>query len=264
MNIIAIDIGNTNVTIGLYVDDSEKGLIKLAGNDCAGIAVAIKDFWSQIPVMASSKEKKRDGHIVIASVRPEWAGSVREIVADELGEKVHEIGVDKDVPLPMELAVDEPGKVGVDRVMSAFAAYSVVGDAVAIADLGTAVTIDLVSEEGVFLGGTIFPGFEVAARSLGTDITSLPDVGRVHEPGKPFGRNTAEAINNGIYYSAVGAIETIARMYADELGKWPQTIVTGGNMPIVKAGCSFVDTFVTDLALKGIVLAYKKYIEEKS
>jgi type III pantothenate kinase len=86
---------------------------------------------------------------------------------------------------------------------------------------------------------------------------------KVQTPKKPFGRNTTEAINNGLYYSAIGALETIARLYSEQIGAWPQTVVTGGGMSVIKDGCDFADSFVTDLAVKGIVLTYKKFIEEK-
>ena len=237
----------------------------MPGSDLEKLAEVFKTFWQKIPFVKAGKDKdkKHDGVIVVASVKPDWTEKVREIVKKELNEKILEIGVGKDVPLPMELDVDEPGKVGVDRVLCAFAAYSVVGDAVIVADFGTAVTIDLVDEKGVFLGGTILPGFDISADALHRQTAALPKIDKVKIPKKPFGRNTIEAINNGLYYSAIGALETIGRLYSEEIGRWPQTVVTGGNMEIIKSGCDFVDSFVTDLGVKGIVLAYKKFIGEK-
>jgi type III pantothenate kinase len=264
MNIIAVDIGNTNITTGLFVDDIEAGMEKTKGENAEEFAAVLKNYWDRIPLAKAGKDKtKRDGVIVIASVKPDWTEKVREIVKKELNEKILEIGVGKDVPLPMELDVDEPAKVGVDRILCAFAGFAVVGDAVVIADFGTAVTIDLVDEKGVFLGGTILPGFDMSADALHGQTAILPRIDKVKIPKKPFGRNTIEAINNGLYYSAIGTLETITRLYSEQLGKWPQTVVTGGNMEIIKSGCDFVDSFVTDLCVKGIVLAYKKFIGEK-
>ena len=265
MNIIAIDIGNTNITMALFLDDIESGLEKTSGRDSAKLAEIFKKFWEKIPVSKSAKDKtKRDGVIVVASVKSEWTENVRQIFKEQLNEKILEIGIGKNVPLPMELDVDEPRKVGVDRIMCAFAAYSVVENAVVVADFGTAVTIDLVSEKGVFLGGTILPGFEASADALNRFAPALPKLEKVQTPKKPFGRNTNEAINNGLYYSAIGALETITRLYSEHIGTWPQTVMTGGGMAVIKDGCDFADSFVTDLAVKGIVLTYKKYVEEKS
>jgi len=266
MNIIAVDIGNTNITTALFIDDIESGIEKVPGGDLTKLADVFKTFWEKVPFVKSGKdsEKKRDGFIVAASVKPQWTENVRQLVKEQLNEKILEIGFGKDVPLPMELDVDEPKKVGVDRVMCAYAAYSVVGDAAVVADFGTAVTIDLVRADGVFLGGTILPGFEACADALHRYAAALPKIDKVQTPKKPFGKNTNEAINNGLYYSAIGALETISRLYSEQIGTWPQTIVTGGNMQIIKNDCDFVDSFVTDLAVKGIVLTYKKFIEEKS
>ncbi len=263
MNIIAVDIGNTNITIGLFVDDTESSVEKVPGGDTDKITEVFKACWEKVPVAKASKDKKRDGHIVVASVKPEWTEKVKEIVKETLGEKILEIGESKDVPLPMELDVDNPAEIGVDRVLCAFAAYSVVGDAVVVADFGTAVTIDLVSEKGVFLGGVIFPGFDISADALHNHTAVLPKIDKITTPQKPYGRSTVEAINNGLYYAAIGAIEIIGRVYSEEVGKWPQTIATGGNMDIIKSGCDFIDSFVTNLCVKGIVLAYKKFIGEK-
>ncbi len=265
MNIIAIDVGNTNITAGLFIDNTEIMMEKIDGGNGDELAACLKSFWQKIPFVKAGKDKdkKRDARIVIASVRPDRTEKIREVAKNALNEKILEIGSGKDIPLPMELDVDEPAKVGVDRVLCAFAAHSVVGDAAVIADFGTAVTIDLVDENGVFLGGTILPGFDISADALHRQTAALPKIDKVMIPAKPFGRNTAEAINNGLYYSAIGALEMIIRVYSEQLGKWPQTVVTGGNMEIIRSGCDFVDSFVTDLAVKGVVLAYKKYLGEK-
>jgi type III pantothenate kinase len=265
MNIIAIDIGNTNITAGLFLDDDEAGMEKVGGGNSQGLAEILKNYWDRIPVSKAAKDKTiRDGVIVAASVNPEWMAAVKKIAQEQLDEKVLEVGIGKDVPLPMELDVDEPAKVGVDRIMAAFAAYSVVEDAVIVADFGTAVTIDAVDEKGVFLGGVILPGFDISADALNRYTAALPKIGEIKMPKKPFGRNTADAINNGIYFAAIGALETVTRLYSEYLGKWPQTIATGGNMEIIKSGCDFVDSFVDGLAVKGIMLAYKKYVGEKT
>jgi len=162
----------------------------------------------------------------------------------------------------MNLWVDEPDKVGTDRVVSAAAAYDVVEDAVVVADFGTAVTIDLVDEKGVFLGGVICPGLEIGARALKENTAQLPKT-KITRPKTPYGRTTAEAINCGLYYSAIGTLEEVIRRYAEKIGRWPQTVLTGGAAKIIKDECDFIDSYVPNLVIKGIVLAYRKYIEEK-
>jgi len=261
MNIIAVDIGNTNIDIGLFLDGKEQFIKSIPGRSRAKLTNCLKSAWGKIPVAESSKENKRDGVIVVSSVKLDWTRLIQQIAKDELGEKVYIIG--KDIPLPMTLCVDEPNKVGTDRVVSAAAAYDVVEDAVVVADLGTAVTIDLVDEKGIFLGGVICPGFEICAKALKENTAQLPKT-KITKPKAPYGKNTAEAINCGLYYSAIGTLEEVIRRYAEKIGKWPQTIITGSAAKTIKDDCDFVDSFVPNLVVKGIVLAYKKYIAEKT
>jgi type III pantothenate kinase len=266
MNVIAVDIGNTNITAALFLEDIEAGIEKTSGEKTEELTAVLENFWNRVPFVKAGrdKDKKRDARIVIASVNPKWTDVVKQIVQEKLDEKALEIGLGKDIPLPMGLDVDKPQAVGVDRVMAAFAAYCVVEDSVIVADFGTAVTIDAVNDKGIFLGGVILPGFDIAAEGLNRRTSQLPKIEKVKVPEKPFGRNTEEAISNGLYYSAIGALEVVTRLFSEQLGKWPQTVVTGGNMEIIRSGCDFVDSFVDDLVVKGIVLSFKKYIGEQT
>jgi len=260
MNIIAVDIGNTNIAVGLFLEGVEKFMEPIPGRARARLTSVFKSAWEKVPVLKSSKEKKRDGVIVVSSVKPAWTEVVRQIVEKELGERIYLIG--EDIPMPMPMWVDEPAKVGTDRVVSAAAAYAVVGDAVVVADFGTAVTIDLVSEQGIFLGGVICPGFEMSAKALKRNTAQLPQV-RITKPTAPFGKTTAEAINCGLYYSSIGALQEVTRRYAEKIGRWPHIVITGEASKLIKDDCTFVDSYVPDLVVKGIVLAYKKYIEQQ-
>jgi type III pantothenate kinase len=261
MNIVAVDIGNTNVSVGLFLDGKEESIQSLPGAGEADLRDCLVSAWQKVPVLESSAEGKRDGVIVASSVKPEWTELVRKTADEALGEKIHVVG--EDIPLPMSAWVDEPEKVGADRIVSAAAAYAVVEDAVVVADFGTAVTIDLVDAKGVFQGGVICPGFEISAQALKDNTAKLPKV-VVHRPTTPYGKNTADAINCGLYYSVIGAMEEIVRRYAEEIGRWPQTVITGSAAEMIKDDCPFVDNYVPHLVVKGIVLAYMKHLESQS
>lgn len=261
MNIIAVDIGNTNINIGLFLDGEEQFIKSFSGQGRDELADCLKTTWEKVPVAESSKEKKRDGVIVVSSVKPAWVKLVQDIVKESLGERIYVIG--KDITLPMTLWVDEPDKVGTDRVVAAAAAYDVVEDAVVVADFGTAVTIDLVDQHGVFQGGVICPGFEISAKALKENTAQLPNI-KVTKPDAPYGKNTADAINCGLYYSIIGALEEVVRRYAEQIGRWPQIVITGSAAKTIKDDCDFIDDYVPNLVVKGIVLAYQKYIEQKS
>lgn len=260
MNLIAIDIGNTNVTMSLFIEGNEKSVEAIAGDDSRQIAEYLRTSWQMIPYAKSAMEKVRDGRIIISSVNDQWTQSIIRMASEQLGEKVLVIG--KDIPMPMDLAVPEPGKVGTDRVVAAAAAYAVIEDAVVVADFGTAVTIDMVDQTGLFLGGSIFPGFEISAEALHRRTQRLPIV-RVTRPEEPYGETTEEAINCGLFYSAVGALSEITRRYAEKIGKWPKTIVTGAAAQVIKDDIPFVDSYVPHLVTKGIALAYRRYLDEQ-
>jgi type III pantothenate kinase len=261
MNIVAVDIGNTKIAVGLFLNGKEDSIQSFSGPAETELKDCLLSTWRKVPVLETSAEGKRNGVVVVSSVKPAWTEMVRGIAKDDLKEDIHVIG--DDVPLPMALWMDQPEKVGTDRVISAAAAYDVVENAVVVADFGTAVTIDLVDANGVFRGGVICPGFEISAQALKDNTAQLPKV-TVHRPDGPYGKNTADAINCGLYYSVIGAMEEIIRRYAEEIGHWPQTIITGSGAKMIVDDCPFVDNYVPNLVIKGIVLAYVKYIETKS
>ncbi len=260
MNLIAVDIGNTNTTIALFLKGQEKFTNSIPGTKHKELADCFKSTWSKIPIAKSSKEKKRDGVIVVSSASPKQTNFIRQLIDETLGEKILLIG--KSIPLPMDLSVDEPEKVGSDRIIAAAAAYAVVEDAVVVADFGTAVTIDLVDERGIFLGGVICPGFEISAKALKENTAQLPKI-NVTKPKSPYGKTTKQAINCGLYYSAIGTLEEVIRRYAEKIGRWPQTVITGAAAKIIKDDCQFIDSYVPNLVVKGIALAYRKYLEQK-
>ena len=264
MNLIAIDIGNTKIKVAFYLNDDEK-LIKSfdgnAGDVESQLADILTECWDQAPLVKSAKEPVKECVLVAGSVKPEWTELVRDVVKEELGQKLLVIG--QDVPLPMETAVDEALQVGTDRLCAAAAAYAVVEGGVVVADFGTAVTIDLVDEDGVFVGGTIAPGFDLSLAAMNTGTARLPKVD-MQKPKEVYGVNTEEAMRAGVYWSAVGLLETLCRKYAEQIGSWPQVILTGGAAKVIKDDCEFVDSWVSDLALRGIIIAYKKYIYEQA
>ena len=261
MNLIAIDIGNTNIKIGLFIDDSQKFIRSIPGEDTKQLTDVLVEAWEQVPFATRAKEPIREGVIVVSSVKPAWTDVVTSVCKDSLGERIKLVG--KDVKLPIEMGVENYHEVGTDRVVAAAAAYAVIQDAVVVADFGSAVTIDLVDEQGVFLGGVIAPGFGLGAKALSEGTAQLPLV-EVKTPTDPVGATTADAINAGLYFSAIGLLRATTEKYAEQIGKWPQVVVTGADAEIIKKDCDFVDTWVSDLTVTGIVLAFKKHLDDQT
>jgi type III pantothenate kinase len=103
----------------------------------------------------------------------------------------------------------------------------------------------------------------LSLEALNTGTAKLPHV-EMKKPRQVYGTNTEEAMRAGVYWSAVGLLETVCRKYAEQVGRWPQVVLTGGAAQMIKDDCEFVDSWVTNLALRGIIIAYKKYLFENS
>ena len=246
--LLAIDVGNTRVGMGVWDSDGIHDVRRVAVTDPGTCQTALQETWD-----ATRAGQSRA--VVMGSVAPQQARQLRPLIEQVCG--AQPLLVRDDLPLPMKLRVDQPAEVGVDRVCSAAAAYDRVREACAVASFGTAITIDCVSPDGLFLGGAILPGLEMSCAALHERTAQLPRV----QPGRPtgpFGRNTHDAIVNGVSYAAVGALREIVERYATELGRWPYLVITGGNAPIIRELADFVDAVVPDLCLMGIALAYRK------
>ena len=248
MKLLAVDVGNSRVAFGVFQD----GLLTQAEHhtlapDRTKLTEAAQ-VWGEMTVDAG-------GPAVLASVNPPAAELVRQALIQDVGLKVLSVG--QEVPLPIQVDLPAPQKVGVDRILNAAAAYDRIKAPVVVVDAGTAITVDLVSAEGVFLGGAILPGFGLSARVLHEGTALLPQV-EVVKPECTFGRDTAQAISAGVFFGALGAIREIIERYATDLRAWPTTIITGGDGQLIRSECDFIQAYVPELTLLGIELAYRK------
>lgn len=250
--IIVLDIGNTGTHIATWHQDQVKTPLVVPTSDAKALTEAFRAHVEALP-------HQRAAAAVIGSVVPDATERVRQIVSDTLDREALVIG--DAIPLPMDVAVKDPTAVGVDRVCAAFATYDRVGTGCITVDFGTAVTVDLVDDDGSFLGGAILPGVKMQLRSLHEYTSALPDV-EAGVPELPYGRDTAEAIQTGVCRGLAGAVRGLVEAYASHLNRWPQVVATGGDVAFMKPYVDVVDTFATDLTLRGIGLAYTKYLRD--
>ncbi len=248
MKMLAVNVGNSRVAFGVFEDGRlTQGERHQLSDDNAKLIEAAQ-VWAEMSADG-------DCPAVLASVNPPISQLLQEVFAKDVGMKVLTVG--QELPLPMKVDLPDPAKVGVDRVLNAAAAYERIKDAVAVVDAGTAITVDCVSPEGVFLGGAIMPGLALSARALHENTALLPQV-KVDKPDRVCGKDTSQAIQAGIYYGAVGAIREFIERYATEMRAWPVTIVTGGDGELICAECDFIQAYVPDLTLRGIELAFRR------
>lgn len=160
--------------------------------------------------------------------------------------------------LPLTVAVARPDMVGVDRLLDAVAANRLraPGRPAVVIDVGTAITVDALSADGVFLGGAILPGIGMSARALHefTDLLPLIDVEELAAPPPALGGDTEAAMQSGLFWGAVGAIRELVDRMADGARTRPQVFLTGGAGPIVADLLGSDAQHVPHLTLSGIAL----------
>lgn len=249
--VVVIDIGNTTIAMGTWHAGEIKSPLTVPTIDASAFDDAFTAHRTADPTPPAAT--------VIGSVVPDVLERVRTRVLAETDRDALVIG--EVVPLPMEVAVDDPGAVGVDRVCAAAAAYEKLQQACAIVDFGTAVTVDLTDDDGTFLGGAILSGVSLQLRSLHEHAAALPQADAA-VPERPFGRNTVEAMQTGVCRGICGGVRGIVEGYATHLKHWPHVIATGGDAAMLAPHCDFIDTLVSHLALRGVGLAYTKHLAD--
>ena len=248
-HILACDIGNSAVHLAHVQGETVGPMQAVRTGELDSLGKKLAELWQEIP----SPKKLVAGSVNAAALKSLKAD------ADEL---LHEpvLVVGQDLPLPMDIDLDEPAAAGTDRLCCAVAAFDRLGAACVVADFGTAVTIDCVSNEGVFLGGAIMPGLAMGAESLHAGTDRLPRI-RLSRPEWVLGKNTHQAIVAGLVHGARGALRELTEAYATELGHWPTVILTGGDAKLIcpdPSTCQLVQAVVPDLAVRGVAIAYYK------
>ncbi len=239
-SIIAVDIGNTSILAGYFSQGKILKTCRIPTNEARG--KAISGFKKAFPL-------HRVEAFVIASVVPGVGRSFRKEIPAKLGIPAYLIGSDLKAPIVNRYRT--PGQVGVDRLMNALAAFNRYRRAAIIIDFGTAITFDVVSQKGEYLGGVIAPGIEISLDALFQRTALLPRI-RMAAPKGIMGRDTVESIRAGCAYGIGGLCERII----DEIKKHyrfkPLVIATGGYARFMSKYCRGIDKIEEHLTLNGI------------
>lgn len=253
-NLLLLDIGNSRVALSSWVNGGPRTPGEhIPAEPIGPVAEAVARAWKELP----------DDHpraVLVSSVCPP--------VFSRLTSELEAQGIDpvllvgRDIDYPITADVKYPDRVGSDRLCAAAGAFAKIKQACIVADFGTALTVDLVADNGVFLGGTILPGMALSARALHEHTALLPLV-EVGATTEVLGKDTESAIRNGIFAMMAGALREISERYATEIGKWPALVVTGGAAEAIASRCEFVDRVLPDLCLDGILLAYQRQFDDE-
>ena len=256
MDLIAIDIGNSTVSLGVFAGGELKETVCIIKDEISGSFPDVLKKYREI--CGPQKFGASTVPITVSSVNSDNLAAVENAAIETFNQNIQLAGRDFSVEMPV--GIEDSSKLGSDRLLSAMAAFEVVGKAVVVADFGTATTIDLVNDSGIFLGGVIFPGLDLASHCLKDYTYSLPYIKpAVPVESQAYGINTETAIRNGVYFSTVGAVRELVERYATELGYWPQVIATGGYANMISQKSDIIDNVVPGLCLNGLYMAYTKW-----
>ena len=260
MNMLfVIDIGNTNITIGLYEGDRLKHTYRLTTkmkrtSDEYGFMLT--NFMNDAGVVSSDVED-----VIIASVVPKVMHSFRNCIRKYLHKEPIIIG--PGVRTGISVQMENPKAVGADRIVDCAGAYYVYGGPALIVDFGTATTFDYVDENGVFSYGVIALGVESGANALWSQTAQLPEV-EIKSPGTILTKNTSSNMQAGLFYGFLGQTEYIIRQFKKELGRKDiKVIATGGLGKIIYRHTDLIDVYDRDLTFKGLKIIYDRYRETK-
>jgi type III pantothenate kinase len=259
MSVLAIDIGNSRVGLGVFTQGKSKDpAIRLNHSDLdRDLPTTLRDLW-QTTQSETHEDGDEEPGIVISSVVPDLTRKIQQAIAAAKMEEAQVVG--KDLTVPLKTKLRDETTVGMDRLLAAMASYVNVEAACAIVQVGSALVVDCIDDEGIFRGGAIAPGLQMGAKALHEFAAQLPDVSLTPpEEGEPFGRYTQEAINLGLYAAARGCVRELIERYATALGNWPHVVATGGDAMTLLGAMEIVDSFVPDLVLQGAALTWEHH-----
>jgi type III pantothenate kinase len=255
--LLAIDIGNSTVGLGLY-PDAEKGktfLIKTFPSDRATSSVTISRLVKELVYREGRSFPVGDIRVVISSVVPALNHQVIAAVKDVCK---NPLIVDYRIAGGLSFEVLQPETIGSDRIANALAGFSLYGKPAAVVDCGTATTITVIGRHAVFLGGAIMPGIDIMRQSLAARTAKLPEVS-LAAPCSVIGRDTASAITSGIVHGTAGAIDNIVKCMESETHKKIRVILTGGHAGLVSPFLKRDHVLVPHLIFEGMRLIFIHY-----
>ncbi|CAB1254631.1 type III pantothenate kinase [Clostridium sp. MT-14] len=255
--ILVLDVGNTNIVLGVYDDNELISVWRLSTDDkrtADEYGVQVMELFLQNKLNLSDIKGA-----IISSVVPNIMYSLEHMVIKYF--KVIPIIVGPGVKTGINVRYDNPREVGADRIVNAVAAHEIYKRSIIIIDFGTATTFCAVTAKGDYLGGTICPGIKISSDALFEKAAKLPRV-EIIKPAGVICKNTVSSIQAGLVYGYIGQVDYIVKRMKKEmmdLGEdEPFVIATGGLAKLIKEGTKSIDIIDSILTLTGLRIIYDK------
>ena len=252
--LFAIDVGNTQILMGVYEGDELRFHWRLSTNRARTVdefGILARTLFSLDGLQARDVEQ-----MVISSVVPPLDGAL-----DRLGKEyfdVEPLFVTPTLVHDMPVFYEPVSDVGSDRIVNAVAAREMYGKPAIVVDFGTATTFDVINADGAYVGGAISPGIGISADALTRRAARLPRV-EIARPDSVIGRNTVGSMQAGIFFGYVDLVNGIVGRLTEELGDEPVVIATGGWAPVISPECPRVQHVDPLLTLTGLRIIAERY-----
>lgn len=251
--LLAIDIGNTNLTFGVFEDEELKVTFRLTTNTRTS-----NEFGEAIveALLRHGIEESQIGDVIIASVVPMVMYSLVSGIKKYFHVTPYIVG--EGTKTGIHIAAANPSEIGADRIVDAVGAYELYGGPVIVIDYGTATTYDLVTGDGVFAARVTCPGIKISARALWSNAAQLPEI-EIKIPETILAKNTITSMQAGLMYGTIGQTEYIIRKMKEESGiENIKVVATGGLGRSVSDATDMIDIYDPHLTLQGTRLIYEK------
>lgn len=252
--ILAIDVGNTNITCGVFDGGELAANFRLTTKmprTSDEYAMMLGNLLEQNQIRVADIKDA-----IICSVVPNLMHSLEGALIKYF--RITPIVVEAGIKTGIRIVTPNPQQIGADRIVDAVGAYEIYGGPVLVIDFGTATTYDFVDAEGAFLGGITAPGIRISAKALWEDAAKLPEI-EIKKPATILAKDTITSMQSGLVYGQIGQTEYIIRRVKEEVGlDNMKTVVTGGLGRIIANETDAIDVYDPNLTLKGIYLVYKK------
>lgn len=248
---LIIDVGNTNILIGLCKDNSFLRFWRLQtskSRTADEMGLLFTELLKSMEVLPNKVEG-----IAIACVVPPLMRALKEMSKVYFREEA--FFIEPGIKTGMPIIYDNPKEIGADRIVNAVAAVKEYGAPSVVIDFGTATTFDVISMKGEYLGGAIAPGVLTSSEALFERAARLPRI-EISDPKKVIGKNTITAMQSGIFYGYVGVVNEITKRIEEELKVKFNYIATGGVVELIAPYCECNPIIDKVLTLKGIKILY--------